>query len=233
MIRSACESAKNAVINGRSFIGVELAAALRENGKSVKLVLPEDFVWQNLMLPVLGEHIMGILEEHGVEIFPREVVFAFGGSGELAESVVTADGSVFEADAFGVGTGIRPNTGFLEGSGIETSRGVLVDSYLETNVKGVFAAWDVAEFEDVIIGARHLTGHIENAQQQGKATGRNWLVRGRTTCGSRTSIQRSSGHPSSSWARPATGTSMWPGEAPKGPRDLFLSGTACSLERCS
>jgi NAD(P)H-nitrite reductase large subunit len=173
MIKSACESAKSAVVIGGSFVGVELAAALRERGLSVSLIMPEDYVWRNLMPEALGRYIMGILEEHGVLIFPSQAVVAFGGSEELAESAITADGSVFEADVFGVGTGIRLNTGFLEGTDIATSRGVLVDAYLETNIEGVFAAGDVAEYEDSVLGTIRLTGHIENAQQQGRAAGRN------------------------------------------------------------
>lgn len=173
MIKSACESAKSAVVIGGGFVGVELAAALRERGLSVKLIMPEDYVWQPLIPEALGKYITGILEEHGIEIFPRQAVVAFGGSDELAESVITADGGVFEADVFGVGAGIKLNTGFLEGSRIETGRGILADKYLETNIEGVFAAGDVAEFEDVILGGRHVTGHIENAQHQGRAAGRN------------------------------------------------------------
>ncbi len=80
---------------------------------------------------------------------------------------------MYKADMFCAGIGIMLNTGFLEGSGIETGRGIIVDEYLETNVEGVYAAGDVAEFEDLILGYRHLTGHIENAFQQGRTAGRN------------------------------------------------------------
>ena len=49
-------------------------------------------------------------------------------------------------------TGVKPNIGFLEGSGIACVQGVLTDEYLQTNVPGIYAAGDCAEALDMVTG---------------------------------------------------------------------------------
>ena len=173
IIKSASGSAHEAVVIGGSFIGVELAVALRELGLSVKLLMLEDYIFQNLIPEEVSLYLTGIMLENGVEIIPRQKVTEFRGKEGLAEWVVTEDGNMFKADMFCAGIGIRLNTGFLGGTEIETGHGILVNEYLETSVEGVYAAGDIAEFEDLILGYTHLTGHIENALQQGRTAGRN------------------------------------------------------------
>jgi NADPH-dependent 2,4-dienoyl-CoA reductase/sulfur reductase-like enzyme len=172
-IKAASESAKEAVVVGGSFIGVELAAALRELGLSVKLLMMEKYPWQTLVPEAVGNYLAELLEENGVSIYAQEKVVEITGGNGLATSVTTESGGVYEGDLFGVGVGIRLNIEFLKDSGIEIAKGVRVNEYLETNLPGVYAAGDIAEFNDLTLGTTHLTGHIENAQFQGRTAGRN------------------------------------------------------------
>jgi 3-phenylpropionate/trans-cinnamate dioxygenase ferredoxin reductase component len=172
-IRQAAERASKAVVVGGSFIGVELVCALREIGLDVDLLMLEDYVWQPLIPKPVGDYLMKIMRGEGVSVHPGKKVTEFKGEGGMATSLVTEDGGVFEGDLFGVGIGVRLNIDFLKDTEIEIGKGVLVNSQLETSVKDVYAAGDVAEYEDSILGTRHLTGHIENAQFQGRTAGRN------------------------------------------------------------
>ncbi|GJM15373.1 MAG: pyridine nucleotide-disulfide oxidoreductase [Thermodesulfobacteriota bacterium] len=172
-IKAAAESAKEAVVIGGSFIGIELAAALRELGLSVKLLMMEKYPWQNLIPEEIGNYFSKLLEENGVSIYPEQKVVEFVGEKSLTSSVRTESGEVLEGDLFGVGIGIRLNTDFLQNSGLNIREGLLVNEYLETNIPDIYAAGDVAEFNDLILGITHLTGHIESAQFQGRTAGRN------------------------------------------------------------
>ena len=172
-IKAAAESAKEAVVIGGSFIGIELAAALRELGLSVKLLMMEKYPWQTLVPEAVGNYLAQMLEENGVSVYSEEKVVEISGESGLANSVTTESGGVYEGDLFGVGVGIGLNIDFLKDSGIEIGKGVRVNEFLETNVPGVYAAGDVAEFNDLVLGTTHLTGHIENAQFQGRTAGRN------------------------------------------------------------
>ena len=175
-IKAAAESAKEAVVIGGSFIGIELAAALRELGLSVKLLMMEKYPWENLVPSEIGSYFLSLLEENGVTIHPEEKVVEFAEENGLASSVKTESGEVFEGDLFGLGIGIRLNTDFLQNSGLDIGKGLVVNEYLETNIPDIYAAGDVAEFaefNDLILGLTHLTGHIESAQFQGRTAGKN------------------------------------------------------------
>ena len=73
-----------------------------------------------------------------------EVVPANGVPGR----VITRTGKEYPAEVIGVGLGLTLNHGFLADTPIERKTGIVTDEYLETNVPGVYAAGDVAEFYD-------------------------------------------------------------------------------------
>ncbi len=172
-IKKAACNAKGAVVIGGSFIGVELAVALREVGIPVKLIMMEKYVWQTLIPEPPGNYLMEKLVEGGVEVFPSEKVVEFEGKGGMVGSVKTGSGKTYEGDLVGVGIGLDLNIDFLKGTGIAVERGVRVNEFLETSIDGVYAAGDLAEFDDLILEEKHLVGHIENAQFQGRIAGRN------------------------------------------------------------
>lgn len=172
-IKAAAQSAKEAVVIGGSFIGIELAAALRELGLSVKLLMMEKYPWENLVTEEIGDYFTKLLEENGVSVYPEEKVIEFSGQKGLANSIITESGNSYLGDFFGVGVGIKLNLGLIENSGLEIAKGLLVNEYMETSVPDIYAAGDVAEFKDLVLGMTHLTGHIESAQFQGRTAGRN------------------------------------------------------------
>jgi 3-phenylpropionate/trans-cinnamate dioxygenase ferredoxin reductase component len=172
-IKKAAESAKQAIVIGGSFIGVELAVALCEIGVPVKLAMLERYVWQALLPEPAGNYLMEKLIAGGVEIFPEEKVIEFEGNNGRAEVVKTERGRVFRGDLFGIGIGLDLNVDLLRDTGVDIDRGVQVSEFLRTNIDEIYAAGDVAEFDDRVFGEKHLVGHIENAQFQGKTAGRN------------------------------------------------------------
>ena len=93
------------------------------------------------------------------------------------KGVVLADGRTLEADMVILATGVRPNTKYLEGSGIELAKdgGIICDPFLETNVKNVFAAGDVASYPYWPTGARTRTEHWSVALDMGTNAAFNML----------------------------------------------------------
>jgi NAD(P)H-nitrite reductase large subunit len=172
-IKKTAVSARQAVVIGGSFIGVELAVALGEIAIQPKLVMLEKYVWQALIPESIGNYLMEKLVEGGVDIFPNERVIEFEEKDGRVATVKSESGRAFDGDLVGVGIGLDLNIDFLMGADIAIERGIRVNEFLETNIDGVYAAGDVAEFDDLILGERHLVGHIENAQFQGRVAGRN------------------------------------------------------------
>jgi len=172
-IKAAAGSATESVVIGGSFIGIELAAALRELGLSVNLLMMEKYPWENLVPKEVGEFFTKLLVDNGVILNAGQKAIEFTAKNGLATSVKTDKGKQVFGDLFGVGIGIRLNTGFLENSGLKIDKGIVVNEFMETTVQDIYAAGDVAEFNDIVLGIRHLTGHIESAQFQGRTAGRN------------------------------------------------------------
>jgi len=116
----------------------------------------------------LGDEIGGFLqrlhEKKGVQFRMSAAVEEFvknEATGDV-EAVILRGGERLKADVVVLGVGVTPNTDFLEGSGIDKNdRGyVKVDANLETNVKGVFAAGDIASFPLFCAGDKHVNiGH--------------------------------------------------------------------------
>src|SRR5206468_3198963 len=89
------------------------------------------------------------------------------GTGAVS-SVVLADGQGIACDMVVAGIGVRPAIDFLASSSIEIGNGVMVNQYLETNQPGIYAAGDIANYQDVLFGKRRRVEHWDNAVSQGQ-----------------------------------------------------------------
>jgi len=166
--------AKKAVVVGGGFIGLELCEIFYSLKIPTTLLVIEPYVWANLIDETMGKMIEKVLEKNGIEIRRKTNVVQILGS-EKVTGLKLESGEVVNCDLVGVGIGIFPDLGFIEGSGIETKSGVLTNEYLETNIGGIFAAGDVCEFYDVIREKVHRIGNWGIAASQGKVAGQNMV----------------------------------------------------------
>ena len=170
-IRSAAEASERAVVVGGGFIGMEVAASLRQLGLEVTLIHLGSGLFDQLASSELSEQLAALYLEHGVEVLLEQEVAGFGGGGVL-EHVETRSGLCVEADLAVVGVGVVPNVDFLADSGVELDNGVVVSERFETNVRDVYAAGDVANFFDPLYLRRRRIEHWSNADYQGTQAGK-------------------------------------------------------------
>lgn len=144
-LREAVESGdmKRAVVAGGGFIGLEVAENLAAKGVKVSVIDFAPHVLPNFLDPEMSEYVENKMAEEG--IMPMTGVSLEGVIGtEKVEKVQTSKRAM-KADALVLAIGIRPNTAFLEGSGIEMIKGtILTDQYLQTNIEDIYAAGDCA-----------------------------------------------------------------------------------------
>lgn len=144
-----------AVVVGGGLIGIEMAEMLLSRNIPVTFLVRESSFW-NLVLPegesnMINRHIL----EHHVDLrLSSELKEILPDENERVKSIITGEGEEIACQFVGLTAGVSPNVGFLEGSGIETNRGILVDSFLRTNVESVFSLGDCAEFREPLLNRR-------------------------------------------------------------------------------
>ncbi|MEU8117210.1 FAD-dependent oxidoreductase [Spirillospora sp. NPDC049024] len=167
---------RRVVVAGAGWIGLETAAAARAHGNEVTVIEPEPVPLHAAVGPELGGMFADLHRENGAVLRMDEGVAGFWGAGQVS-AVVTSGGAEVPADVVVVGIGVRPNSGLAERAGLEVSDGILVDQSLRTSDPDVYAAGDVANAYNPLLGRRIRVEHWANALNGGPAAARAMLGR--------------------------------------------------------
>ena len=145
------------MIAGGGLIGVELAEMLHTRDIEVTLLVRDKYYWGSV-LPfddgkLVGKHI----EAHGIKIlYETELKEIIGNVQGKVSVIMTNTGELIKCEFVGITTGVAPNIDFLLDSGIETSKGILIDQYFQTNIENVYAIGDCAEFREPVKGRKSI-----------------------------------------------------------------------------
>lgn len=150
-IRERAGSAVSAAVVGGGLLGLEAARGLGAHGLPVKVLEYADWLLPR-QLDEPGARILAAdVATRGIDVVTHARCAAIQGE-DVATGVLFEDGTALPADLVVVSTGVRSTVAFLEGSGIEIGRGVVVDPHMRASIEGVYAAGDVAEFDGVVWG---------------------------------------------------------------------------------
>lgn len=174
-LRTVQEHAKNALVVGGSFIGMELASAFAQKGLQTTLLHRGKDVFDKLGSPEASRFFAQYYAERGVTIRTEDEATAIerrtGTNGPL--TVTTRRGDVLTTDFVAVGVGVTPDTTYLETSGIILDSGIVVNEFMEASVPDVYAAGDIANFFDPLYQRQRRIEHWDTAIQHGKVAGTN------------------------------------------------------------
>jgi NADPH-dependent 2,4-dienoyl-CoA reductase/sulfur reductase-like enzyme len=166
-IRNAAEKAKHAVVIGGGFIGMEVAAVLAQKEIEVTMVLNDDRIWKRLFTPEMSNFFEGYYAAKGVRIFKSSAVKELQGDATV-RSAVLSDSQTIACDLVVAGIGVEPAIEIAASSGLDVGDGILVNEYLQTTHPDIFAAGDVANYQDILFGKRRRVEHWDNAVSQGQ-----------------------------------------------------------------
>jgi NAD(P)H-nitrite reductase large subunit len=167
IIERALES-KSAVTTGGSFIGYEMTEGFNVRKLHVTWLIRGPRWLRTTLDEEGGALVDDIARSHGVDVVHGEEIREVIADNGVPKGVITTSGKSYDADVIGVGLGITLSTGILQNTPVECKSGIIANEYMETNVPGVYAAGDVAEFYDPIIGHHHTMGTWDNAQGHGR-----------------------------------------------------------------
>jgi NADPH-dependent 2,4-dienoyl-CoA reductase/sulfur reductase-like enzyme/nitrite reductase/ring-hydroxylating ferredoxin subunit len=169
-IIASVQTSKRAVILGASFIGLEVAAAIRSRGIEVHVIAPENLPMARVLGEEMGRFIQSLHEEHGVTFHLNETAVSVA-----AGEVTLKSDRRLAADFVVAGIGVRPRVDLAARAGLLVERGVVVNACLETSVTGVYAAGDIARWPDRYSQANIRVEHWVVAQRQGQIAALNMM----------------------------------------------------------
>ena len=154
------------VVVGAGFIGAEVASTARALGLEVTVLEKSPTPLCGPLGAQLGAVVAGLHERAGVELICGADIEEFAVTGGAVTAVRLAGGRELPADVVVVGIGAQPNTGWLEGSGVELGNGVLCDAVGRTSVPGVVAVGDCAAWLEPGTGRHHRVEHWTGAAER-------------------------------------------------------------------
>ena len=159
------------VVIGGGFIGLEAAAAARTQGCEVTLLEAADLIMNRVVAPEISRFYEELHRVNGVDIHTAVKVLEFIG-GERIEAVVCEGGPICPADLVIVGVGVEADAGLAEAAGLAVDNGIVVDRHGRSSDENIFAAGDVANHPNEILGRRLRLESWQNAQNQAIAVAR-------------------------------------------------------------
>lgn len=151
LLEKNTKNCKKAVIIGGGLIGVELAEMLRTRNIEVTMLVREKAFWHSVLpfedANMISEHI----KSHGVDLrTATELDKIIPHENGRVKAILTKTGEQIDCQLVGLCAGVRPNIDFLKDSDLAINKGILVNSYLETNIPDVYAIGDCAEQQEAI-----------------------------------------------------------------------------------
>jgi 3-phenylpropionate/trans-cinnamate dioxygenase ferredoxin reductase component len=170
-LRDALTTRPRLAVIGAGFIGQEVAASARALGAPVTMIEAAGCPLEGVLGPRLGGWFTELHRAEGVEVIVGTTVERVVGNGRV-ERLHLSDGHVVEADHVVAGVGVRSDTDWLAGSGLESRTGIPADRDGRTAIDTIFAAGDAAATFDSALG-RYIPGsHWEAAARQGTRAAR-------------------------------------------------------------
>jgi 3-phenylpropionate/trans-cinnamate dioxygenase ferredoxin reductase subunit len=168
-LHAALDTARNVVVIGAGFIGLEFAAAARAHGCSVTVLEFAPRPMARALTPVMSEWFTAAHRGNGIELRLNEGIshFEAGPDGRVRAAHSTTN-TRYPADLVIVGVGVIPNDEIAARAGLETKNGIVVDQSLRTSDPRVLAIGDCASYPNAHTQTRTRLESVQNAAAHGR-----------------------------------------------------------------
>jgi nitrite reductase (NADH) large subunit len=165
-IKDSLSVSERVIVIGGGIQGLEIAFILHQHGKKVTIV-----ELQSRLMPRQLDHkasgiLKNIVQSYGIEILTNTGVKKITGDAKVT-GILIDDEVELKCNTVIYSTGIKPNKELIENSKVQAERGIVVNNKMQTNIENIYAAGDIAQFDNQIIGLWNI------AIAQGKVAGYN------------------------------------------------------------
>ncbi len=168
-ILKSIKSKDNSVVIGAGMIGVELAISLVERGNKVSLLEARTNILPNILDLDMSEELKKSLEERDIRIFEKSKIK------EISDKKIILGEKEIGFDNLFLCTGIRANTSLAEKSGLKVDKGIIVNEFLETSNKNIYACGDCVESFEFDTNEKIFSQLGTTAVRQARVIARNIL----------------------------------------------------------
>ncbi|MBU8865634.1 NAD(P)/FAD-dependent oxidoreductase [Paenarthrobacter aromaticivorans] len=169
-LRGSLAGARNAVIIGGGYIGLEAAAALVQRAVSVTVIEVQERLLARVTCAAVSDFYSDLHRASGTTVLLSSGVEQILGERGHVVGVQLSDGQILPADLVIVGVGLIPNVEPLAAAGVVCTNGVEVDGDCRTSVAHIFAVGDCANYKSPFAGGMRVRlESVPNAVEHGKA----------------------------------------------------------------
>ena len=169
-LKSCWDEAANVVVIGGGFIGLEVAAVARKNGKTTTIVHRSERLMSRVVSPTTSKFFKEAHERRGTTVLLNTQVSRFVGEGGKVTGVELADGTVIPADIVMIGIGVIPRGDLAAKLGLELkNESIVVDEFARTSDARIVAAGDAVVMPHPLTGEGQVAlESVQNAVDQAK-----------------------------------------------------------------
>ncbi|MCR4265388.1 NAD(P)/FAD-dependent oxidoreductase [Nitratireductor sp. ZSWI3] len=207
LLRTELETAREVVVIGGGFIGLEVAATMAMQAKRVTVVEAAERLLGRAVSRQVSSHMRAYHESLGIRVLTQTGVREIGGEQGRVKAVVTDAGEAIPADAVLVGIGAEPDTRLAAAAGIFCEDGIRVDETCRTSIADIFAIGDCVSFPHRASGRVLRLESVQNATDQAR-------------CAARAMLGKPAGYDAVAW--------FW---SDQGERKLQMAGLAFDVDR--
>ncbi|WP_319372331.1 FAD-dependent oxidoreductase [uncultured Ilyobacter sp.] len=150
-IANHVEICEKVAVLGGGLLGIETAFSLFNLGKNVTVIETAPRLLPRQLDEEGSRILQKILEEKGINFILGKNVEEILGE-DCVEGIRFDDGEIFEVKSLVLSAGITPRLELAESAGVEVNRGIVVNEYMETSIKDIYAAGDSIEFQGTLYG---------------------------------------------------------------------------------
>lgn len=169
-LKSRWDAASNVVVIGGGFIGLEVAAVARKNGKTTTVVHRSERLMSRVVSPTTSQFFKDAHERRGTSVLLNTQIARFIGAAGKVSGVELTDGTVIPADIVMIGIGVVPRGDLAAKLGLDLSNdSIVVDAFASTSDPRVVAAGDAVVMPHPLTGAGQVAlESVQNAVDQAK-----------------------------------------------------------------